>query len=55
LSSSGQAAGVNPKNWKIIDGKLYLGWSREGMNTFAENSKINISKADNAWKKLEKE
>jgi len=54
LSSSGQAAGVNPENWKIIDGKLYLGWSRKGMDTFEANSQINITKADEAWKNLQK-
>jgi len=53
LSSSGQAAGVNPENWKIIDGKLYLGWSRKGINKFAANANATIPKADQAWNKLQ--
>jgi len=54
LSSSGQAAGVNPENWKIIDGKLYLGWSSESMDEFAANPKTNITKANQAWERLAK-
>jgi len=54
LSSTGQAAGVNPENFKIIDGKLYLGWSRKGINKFAANFKSTIPEANAAWTTLQK-
>ena len=49
---TGKAAGVNPKNFKIIDGKLYLAWSAEGADKFAADATNNIGKADKSWEKL---
>ena len=43
---------MNPKVFKIIDGKLYLNWSRESAGEFEENVAENIKNADASWKKL---
>jgi len=52
LSTTGKAAGVNPKVFKIIDGRLYLSWSREGADQFEAAATENIQKADTSWDKL---
>ena len=38
--------------WKIIDGKLYLGWSKSGIDEFQKNAASNIERADQNWEKL---
>ncbi len=32
--AAGKVVGVNPEAWKIIDGKLYLSWSKSGIDEF---------------------
>ena len=49
---TGKVAGVNPQNFKIIDGKLYLSWSAEGADKFAADAATNIDKADKSWDEL---
>ena len=49
---TGKAAGVNPQNFKIIDGKLYLSWSAKGADQFEAKADENIHKADQSWEKL---
>ena len=49
---TGKAAGVNPQNFKIIDGKLYLSWSAKGADSFAAKAEENIQKADQSWDNL---
>lgn len=49
---TGKAAGVNPQNFKIIDGKLYLAWSAKGADNFEAKAEENIRKADESWEKL---
>ena len=49
---TGKVAGVNPKVFKIIDGKLYLSWSQEGADKFEAEAEENIRKADQSWDKL---
>ena len=44
----GRAAGVKPEAFKIIDGKLYLSWSKD--SKFFKNPQ-NIPKADRKWEK----
>lgn len=44
----GRAAGVKPEAFKIIEGKLYLSWSKDS-NFFKKPQ--NIQKADRKWKK----
>jgi hypothetical protein len=50
--AAGKVAGVNPEAWKIIDGRLYLGWNKSAMDKFEKNAATNIEKADANWKKL---
>jgi hypothetical protein len=50
--AAGKVAGVNPEAWKIIDGKLYLGWSKSGIDEFQKKAAKNIEKADANWTKL---
>lgn len=49
---TGKVAGVNPKDFKIINGKLYLSWSSEDADKFEANAEENIRKADQSWEKL---
>jgi len=49
---AGKVAGVDPKAWKIIDGKLYLAWSKSGMDKFKKNAAAYIPRADRNWTKL---
>ena len=46
---------MDPKAFKIIDGKLYLNWDKEGAEQFAANADIVVKKADDNWRKLNKE
>ena len=46
---------MNPKAFKIIDGKLYLNWDTESAGDFEKNATANIEKADASWKKLKKQ
>lgn len=43
---------MDPKAFKIIDGKLYLNWSGEGADKFETGATENIQKADKSWDKL---
>ena len=43
---------MNPDVFKIIDGKLYLNWSKESADEFETNAVINIKSADDNWDKL---
>ena len=43
---------MNPKVYKIIDGKLYLNWSTESSQEFEADVSENIEKADASWEKL---
>jgi YHS domain-containing protein len=52
--SKNHTASVNPKNWKIVDGKLYL--NHDIAYTFwKRNIPENIKKADGNWPAIEKE
>jgi len=46
---------VDPKAFKIIDGKLYLNWDKAGAEQFAAKADIVVKKADHNWRKLNKE
>jgi hypothetical protein len=43
---------VNPEAFKIIDGKLYLNWSKKGAAQFAEKADQAIRMGDENWAKL---
>lgn len=51
--SKNKTASVNPKNWKIVDGKLYL--NHDIAHTlWKRNIPENIKKADGNWPAIEK-
>jgi len=52
LATTGKVAGVNPEVFKIIDGNLYLSWSKKYIDTFAEKGDDAVKKADANWAKL---
>ncbi len=52
MSLTGKVAGVNPEAFKIIDGKLYLSWSKKGAARFAEEADRAIKMGDENWAKL---
>lgn len=49
---AGQVASVDPEAWKIVDGKLYLGYSKASSKRWAGDAEVNIKKADENWRKL---
>ncbi len=55
MATTGKVAGVDPTAFKIIDGKLYLSWNREGVDKFAANADTAKKKANDNWAKLNKE
>ena len=52
----GQVASVDPEAWKIVDGKLYLGFSKASMAKWDSRPvaavKKTIGQADTQWAKL---
>ena len=47
--------GADPRNWRIIDGKLYLFFSDYGREQWAGNVKSLIQAADDTWQDLKTE
>ena len=47
--SEGNLASVDPRAWKIVDGKLYLNYSQEVQAQWFEDIPGNIAKADAFW------
>lgn len=43
---------ADPEAWKIIDGKLYLSFTRPGIEEFAEDAEERIPRADTNWERL---
>jgi hypothetical protein len=43
---------VNPKAFKIIDGKLYLNYNSESADQFEDGAVENIMKADQSYEEL---
>jgi YHS domain-containing protein len=50
--SEGNLASVDPRAWKIVDGKLYLNYSAEVQAQWVEDIPGNIEKADAFWPDL---
>ena len=44
--------GADPRNWRIIDGKLYLYFSDYGREQWSGNVKSLIEAADDTWQEL---
>lgn len=50
--SQGYTASTDPEAWKIVDGKLYLNYSKSVQATWEEDIPGNISAADSNWPKV---
>lgn len=53
--SQGYTAGIDPDAWKIVDGKLYLNYSKDVQKDWEADIAGNIRKGDQNWPKLLKE
>ncbi len=52
--SKGHTASIDPEAWRIVDGKLYLNYSKGVQKTWAEDVSGKIQKADRNWPTLHK-
>jgi len=50
--AAGKIAGVDPQAFKIVNGKLYLNWSKEISDKFSDNAEKHIKKGDENWAKM---
>ena len=50
--SQGSTAGIDPKAWKIVDGKLYLNYSSKIQKKWEADIPGHIDAADGHWPKL---
>ncbi len=48
----GRLAPIDPEAWAIIDGRLYLNYSKEGRDRLVENPAPTIAKAEDNWTEL---
>lgn len=48
----GWKAPIDPEAWVIVDGKLYLNYSKGGRDDFAADPAPQIAKADDNWERL---
>lgn len=52
--SKGVKAIADPEVWTIVDGKLYLYFSKGARDKFRQNPQENIKKAEASWSKAQK-
>ena len=50
--SQGSTTGIDPKAWKIVDGKLYLNYSRGVQKQWLRDVEKRIEEADRNWPRL---
>ncbi|EPG73096.1 YHS domain protein [Leptospira fainei serovar Hurstbridge str. BUT 6] len=50
----GETYEIDPKAWKIVEGKLYLNYNEKVNGFWSRDIPGNIKKADNQWAKLPK-
>jgi len=50
--AKGTTAGIDPEAWQIVDGKLYLNYSKKVQRQWEEDVPGNIAKADANWPKI---
>jgi hypothetical protein len=50
--AAGKVAGVDPQAFKIVNGKLYLNWSKEIADKFSDDASKNIIIGDENWVKI---
>jgi YHS domain-containing protein len=52
--SQGYTASTDPEAWKIVDGKLYLNYSKSVQATWSKSIRENIAAGDSNWPEIEK-
>ncbi|HZT71450.1 MAG TPA: YHS domain-containing (seleno)protein [Terriglobia bacterium] len=52
--SKGHTASIDPEAWRIVDGKLYLNYSKSVQQKWAQDVPGNIQKANQNWPALHK-
>lgn len=52
--SKGHTASIDPEAWRVVDGKLYLNYSKGIQKSWAMDVPGNIQKADQNWPGLHK-
>jgi hypothetical protein len=50
--AKGSTASIDPEAWRIVDGKLYLNYSKKVQKQWEEDVPGNIAKADANWPKI---
>lgn len=50
--SQGYTAGIDPEAWRIVDGKLYLNYSRSVQERWEKDIPGNIAKAEANWPQI---
>ena len=50
--SEGYTAKIEPAAWRIVDGKLYLNYSKSVQSRWAKDIPGNIAKADGNWPEI---
>ncbi len=51
--SQGYTASIDPAAWRIVDGKLYLNYSKGVQQTWQQDIPGNVRKADANWPEIE--
>ena len=51
----GEVKVIDPEAWIVSEGKLYLSFSKKGINMFRQNVAGNIKKSEDSWVKLPKQ
>ena len=52
--SKGRTASIDPEAWRVVDGKLYLNYSKGVQKKWEQDVAGNVSKADKNWPDLHK-
>ena len=50
--AEGSTAGIDPDAWRVVDGKLYLNYSKSIQKRWARDIPGNIAKGDANWPKI---
>lgn len=50
--SQGSTADIDPEAWTIVEGKLYLNYSKQVRGIWAKDIPGNIKKADRQWREI---
>ena len=51
--SQGYTAKIDPAAWRIVDGKLYLNYSKSVQRQWTEEIAVNIAEGDRNWPGIE--